>query len=103
MISYDRIVEQLEIAEQSEPVEIDVLEGDLIMTSNIMNGCRCTFAAPDCREFIEGQYYQIGELMKHPHINDGDNLIIQALWTDTFSFVECCKIAAMFDIGHFRA
>lgn len=103
MISYDRIIEQLKIAEQSEPVEVNILDEDLIMASKIMNGCRCTFSAPDCSEFVEGLYYPVNEIMKHPHVIDGDNLIIRALWVDTFSFVECQRVLAMFDISHFRA
>lgn len=103
MISYDRIIEQLEIAERDDPVEIPVIDEDLIMVDKIMNGCRCTFTAPDCGEFTKGCYYPINELMKHPHVIDGDCLIIQALWIDTFSFIECQRILAMFDISHFRA
>lgn len=98
IISYDRIIEQLEIAEQDDPVEIPVIDEDLIMTDKI----RCTFAAPDCGEFTEGCCYPIHELMKHPHVIDGDNLIIQALWVDTFSFIEYQSVLAIFDISHFR-
>lgn len=103
MNSYNRNYENLEeIAEQFEPLDEGFIDEDLIIVSNVMNGCRCTFAAPDCLEFVEGNYYPIEKLMNHPHIIDGDNLILKAVWVDTFGFCEFEKMIAMFDIGHFK-
>ena len=73
------------------------------MKERKLSDVRCAFAAPDCLDFVEGEYYDINKLLNMPHTIDGDYLVLSAVWINAFSFTECARTIAMFEIAKFRA